>query len=406
MSRRSKYTLSVWILVVLALLPLGCGKAAGPGVDSVEKRVPVEVVQAEERAFSPVIRSVGTVLANRYAYLSPEAPGKVAEVLVDLGDEVRSGDVLLRIDREQLQAQVGQAEAAVATAEAGLQRVLAGSREEDVASARAQFENAEKEYGRLTRLHESGAVPEHRLDSAKTYYTTAREALEKAVKGARSEDIAISRAELKQAKAALSMIEIHLAHATVRAPFDGCIASRTVEVGQMAAPGQPMFEVADIKTVKVSCAVPEVQFGELAPGTSARILVDAYPDDVFSGQVSRVSPTVRPETRTFAVEIEVPNAEGRLRPGMFARVELVTREERHLALPADCLHRYPGTGTDFVFCAHDGVLQQQNVVTGLREANWVAITQGLSVGQEAVITGGGHLRSGLPVEVVRQETAR
>ena len=385
----------------ICLVGEGCTKkSASSANNSQTAAVPVTIVKVEERDFSYSVRTVGTLFALHESNIGTKVDGKVAEVLVQEGSEVKKSDPLLKLEQKDFLNAVNQAEAAVATAEANLANVLAGTRKEDIASAKAAFELAEKEYNRMKGLWETQSIPKQRLDATEAQYKVAKETYDKATKGPREEDITVVRAQVEQAKATLQVAKTKLADSTIRAPFDGVIVGKYVNVGEMVGTMRIALREVDVSRVKVEGDIPESEFAGTKVGTPAFISVDAYPNEEFRGAVTLLNPSIDPMTRTFHIEVEIPNLDRRLKPGMFARVRLAVRQERKLGIPMDALQRLPGTGVYYVFAVTDGKAQKKNVTLGLREGNWVAIEEGLAAGEQVVLSGSTMLQTGVQVTVV------
>jgi len=355
-----------------------------------------------QRQFSYNVRTVGTLFALHESHIGSKVGSKVAEIYVDESDEVKKGDPLLKLEQEDFIEAVNQARAAVATAEATLANVLAGTRKEDIAAAKASFELAEREYNRMKGLWETQSVPKARLDAAEAQYKTAKETYEKAVRGPREEDINVARAGVNQAEAALEVARTKLGDSVVRAPFDGVIVGKYANVGEMVGPTRVLFREVDISRIKVEGDIPETEFAYTRVGAPAFVSVDVYPGEEFRGSVTLVNPSVDPMTRTFHVEMEIPNPDERLKPGMFARLRLQVRQERKPGIPMEALNRLPATGVYYAFAVVEGKAQKVNVTLGLREGNWVAVDEGLSVGDQVVTSGSALLQTGRRVTIVTE----
>jgi multidrug efflux pump subunit AcrA (membrane-fusion protein) len=364
--------------------------------------IPVTVATVEERLFSYNVRTVGTLFALHESHIGSKVAGRVAEIYVEESDEVKKGDPLLKLEQEDFRDAMNQAEAAVKAAEAALANVLAGTRKEDIATAKAAFELAETEYNRMKDLWETRSIPKARFDAAEAQYKTAKETYEKAVRGPREEDINVARAQVDQARAALEVAKTKLADSVLRAPFDGVIVGKYANVGEMVGPTRVLFREVDISRIKVEADIPETEFAYTRVGTPAFVSVDVYPGEEFQGSVTRVNPSIDPMTRTFHVEMESPNPDGRLKPGMFARLRLEVRQERKPGVPMEALNRLPATGVYYAFAVVDGKAQKVNVTLGLREGNWVAIEEGLSVGAQVVTSGSALLQTGRRVTIVTE----
>lgn len=234
---------------------------------------------------------------------SSKIPGRVSEVLVKEGDQVKAGQVIVRLDTQDILAQKAQAEAALLSARARYDEVTAGARPQEIEQARASLnqaqstlENASSNYERMKSLYSSGAISAQQLDSASTAFAVAREAataadqkLDLTVAGAREETVRAAAAQVKQAEAALQAIQVTLDNATITAAGDGTVVQKTVNPGENVAAGQPLFTIADLKDVWVSARIEETKVGKLKVGQPVEYTIDAYPGQTFSGTVYEIS---------------------------------------------------------------------------------------------------------------------
>jgi multidrug efflux pump subunit AcrA (membrane-fusion protein) len=324
----------------------------------------------------------GNVIAEEQIGVAVEVIGQVLKLNVEVGDSVKSGDVLLELEKTTLEARRAQAlagleaaqaqldllleepnesaleaaRAAVAAAEAAYQRALEGPTEEDLRAAEAQLRQAEAAVGQAQAAYDQvkgfpnvGALPQSlQLQQATLQAEAARAQYDKLVKGATPDLIAAAYAQLSQARAQLDSLEqgpkegqiraaeaqvrqaetglylaqVELDKATVRSPMDGVILAVNTTAGAQAAPGAPVFTI-QTNTVKVEIAVEEVRLSQIRLGQPARIRVSAYPDRVFDGEIALIAPALDPETRTVKTTIRPTGDAADLRPGMFATVELL-----------------------------------------------------------------------------------
>ena len=399
---------AIMVAFLSSLLVGGACKrhAGGAHTDEETSAIPVSVVTVEERLFSYNVRTVATLFALHESHIGSKIGSRVAEIYVEESDEVKEGDPLLKLEQKDFLDAVNQGQAAVAAAEAALANVLAGTRREDVATAKAAFELAEREYNRMKGLWETQSIPKARFDAAEAQYKTAKEMYEKAVRGPRDEDINVARAQVNQARAALEVARTKQADSVIRAPFDGVIVGKYVNVGEMVGTSRVLFREVDISRVKAEADIPESEFAWTKVGTPAFVSVDAYPGEEFRGSATLVNPSIDPMSRTFHVKIEIPNLDERLKPGMFARVRLQVRQEQKPGVPMEALNRLPGTGVYYAFAVVDGKAQKVNVALGLREENWVAVEEGLEVGDHVVTSGSALLQTGRGVTVVTEAGER
>ncbi|MGK9451994.1 efflux RND transporter periplasmic adaptor subunit [Acidithiobacillus caldus] len=273
--------------------------------------------------------------------------GRVQRLLVQEGDRVRAGQLLAEIDPVRFADAVARDEAAVAAQEQVVAKLLAGTRPEEIAEARAELaaaaaslHNAELVWQRQKALAADHYVPRQSLDnaaaglkSARANYERSRQALTLAVRGPRKEDIAAARAQLAADRAALSLAQRQLQDTKLRAPADAVVQDRIVEVGDMVSPSTPVFSLALDNPVWVRAYLPEKALGKVRLGMRAEIQSDSFPGQSFRGWVGFISPTAEftpktvqtPELRTelvYRVRVYACNSQHRLRLGMPVTVQI------------------------------------------------------------------------------------
>ncbi|MCK4469647.1 MAG: efflux RND transporter periplasmic adaptor subunit, partial [Desulfobacterales bacterium] len=287
--------------------------------------VSVDAAPAVFHEFEDRIDAVGTLRARETNLLNPKVAGNVDAVLVDIGDWVEAGQVVVLLDRTQFKLGVDQSKAACQAAKAA------------VAQAVSLFEQAQKEYRRASKLLAEKVIPQIRFDAAESTYKATREGL------------AVAKGKYSQAQTAMETAREHLKDARIRSSIAGVVVDRNVEVGQSVSPGVQILRILDQTTMKGDFELPEKDIGRVTIGTAAVITVDAFQGQEFPGKVTVINPMVDPRARTFRVRIEAPNPSGKLVDGMFARVKFLTGQRTALAIPRDALHRLPGSGTFYVF---------------------------------------------------------
>ena len=387
--------------------------------------IPVSVATVAEAELESVVNVTGTVEPDRKVTLASQIPGKVTAVTVDEGDRVRAGQVVVRLEDDDVRAQAAQARAAVQAAQAAremartrLEQALAGARpqeraqaEQVVRQAQAALDNAHAELRRAEDLFDSGAISEQQLELTRTQrkvaeaqYQTAREQLDLVREGARREDIEAARAQvaqaqagMAQAQAALQAAQVTLAKAVMHSPLDGAVSARMVDPGQSILPGMELLEVVDNRQVYVKATVSESEVRAVRRGQPVRVQVDAYPDESFAGVVSDLLPAAREETRMFQVRVGVPNPQGRLKAGMFARGAVVTARLRALALPRRAV--VVEGARRLAFVVEGGKAHVTALDLGIEHGDLVQVTSGLGAGAQVVISGQDRLRDGDAVKV-------
>ena len=328
----------------------------------------VEVAKVSRGNISAYITVVGNLIGQATVDVAPKAGGRLRSVNVKLGDQVRRGQVIAKIDDQELLEQVNQAEASHQVAEAGVRRS-----EADLSLALTNVERARNLYGRQL-------LPKQQLDDAEARYTSAVAQLD------------LSRAQVAQSASRLRELKINLANTTVVSPTDGFVSQRLVDPGAWVSQNAPVVVVVDIASLRLVANVVEKDLKSVNAGDKAVVEVDAFPGENFNGHIARVSPILDPATRTAAMEIEIPNRGYRLKPGMYAKVTLEI-ETRNNVLMVPKIALIDSGGSRGVYQPNDqGRAEFKVVRVGLEDNEKAEVLDGLSEGEIVVSTGAGALR--------------
>ncbi|HET7696866.1 MAG TPA: efflux RND transporter periplasmic adaptor subunit [Vicinamibacterales bacterium] len=384
-------------LAVAVILPLAaCSRDRGVSAAENQKPRPVTIEAAQVRDVRRQVDVVGTLAAREEAVISAEVAGRVSRLVHDLGDRVAAGAPLLELDQEKLQyraegqrAALDQARARYGASDDGtlppLERVPA------VVSTRAQLADAQQQLERARNLAARNLISKSDLETAQTRYDTARAAHDQALSSARQ-----LRADIEAQSSSLRLAQRELRDAVIRAPFDGYVAERLVSPGQFLQPQTPVMRIVRLQPLKLTAEVPEKFAPWIETGRDLAIRVDAFPRETFTGRVVRISPAVNLKSRAFAIEGEVPNTDGRLKPGTFARVQIATDHvDRAVTVPVSAVQsRY---GTNRVFTVQNGMLVGREVVLGDRLGDRVELARGLDAGTGVVSSDVDQLADGMRV---------
>jgi multidrug efflux pump subunit AcrA (membrane-fusion protein) len=410
------------MLAIAGLLALtGCeqspeskDQAGRPRVAIASQTTPVEVEEVRLGSICSVVTATGTITAYRESKIGPKISGRCERILVEEGDHIKEGQIIAQLDQSSLIIAKKQAQAALATAKATLNKVLAGTRQElidqaeaDFTSAKANLDWAQKEFTRNEALYRRHVISPKSLDSVKmqlqvaeAQYKKAEEYLEMAKRGSTQEDIAVARAQVSQAEVALRMAEQNLEDSVVVAPFAGVVVQRFKNEGEYltSTPDTPIIHIADLHKVKVEVGIPENKIQDLSLGQKAEVTVDGYPEEVFHGSVSLIRPLIDSQTRTFPVKLEVPNPDSRLKPGMYARVKITLIEKNGVPIISrdSVLER---DGVSYVMLAHESKAREQPIKAGLAEGSRVEVLEGVSPGDLVIMSGHQSLKSGMTVKI-------
>jgi multidrug efflux pump subunit AcrA (membrane-fusion protein) len=381
------------------LLLLGCVSCSRDrGVQAAEGQKPraVRIEAAQVRDVRLQVDVVGTLAAREEAVVSAEVPGRVSRLVHDLGDRVAAGAPLVELDSEKLQYRAEGQRATLDQARARYGAPADGDlppldKVPTVVSTAAQMADAQQQLERAKNLGSRNLLSRSDLETAQTRFDTAKAAHDQALASARQ-----LRADIEAQSSSLRLAQRELRDAVIRAPFDGYVAERLVSPGQYVQPQAPVMRIVRLQPLKLTAEVPEKFAPWIETGREMAVKVDAFPQQVFAGKVVRIAPGVNLKSRAFAIEGEVPNPDGKLKPGTFARVQITTdRVERAVTIPVAAVQsRY---GTNRVFVVKEGQIAGREVVLGDRLGDRVEISQGLEAGTQIVATEVELLADGMKV---------
>ncbi len=364
-SSRPKTKKRIWVIAgvslfaIVALLVGIKGAQIATMIKTGKSFVPppesVTTAKAEASNWPAIRPAIGSLVALRGVTLSAELTGTVREILFENGASVTKGTVLVRFDTSTEQAQLQSARA-------------------DAALAKINFERARK-------LRQTGA------NTQSEYDTAAARAL--------------------QADAAVASLEATIAKKTIRAPFDGRTAIRQVELGQVLSPGNPIVSLQTVTPMYAEFSLPQQSIAFLKVDQKVRVRNDIYPDASWDGKVTVINPEVDTVTRNVRVRATLDNRDGRLTPGAYVNVEVLSDESRPvIAIPATGVLYAPYGDSVYVVEESKGpggkttlIARQKFIRLGERRGDFVAVVSGLSPGDTVVSTGAFKVRNGMPVAV-------
>ncbi len=294
----------------------GGGFARGP-----RPPMTVELAPVDRKDMIDTITVVGNLVGAATVDAVPRGQGRLDAVYVKLGDPVRRGQAIAKIEDREIVEQIKQAEATFNVSQATIRQ-----RQADLKLAQNNMERSKS-------LFERDLLPRQTFDDTDARYQAAQAQLE------------LSMAQLEQTKSRLDELKINLSNTVITAPVDGFIGKRTLDPGASVGVNTSFISVVDIRTVRLVINVVEKDLRRIHQGTSVEVEVDAYPGENFNGRVARLAPILDPATRTAQVEIEIPNSTYRLKPGMYARARF-TVEKHDGALVVPTLGRRRPAGQD------------------------------------------------------------
>lgn len=348
------------LLIMLGALggikSLQIGKMIAQGKQFVPPPETVTVADVQSDSWESLLGAVGSLEAVQGVTVSAEMSGRVVSIAFEPGSNVNQGDLLVQLDTSTEKAQLRAAEATLALAETELQRKKALIARNTI--SRSEFDTADAQY--------------------------------------------------KQARAEVDNIRTIIEKKTIRAPFSGRLGIRLVNLGQILNEGEPIVSLQALDPIFVNFSLPQQQIALIREGLQVRVKVDSLQAESVKGTITAINPQVDPATRNVRVQATVPNTDERLRPGMFANVDVVLPQRKEVInIPATAVLYAPYSDSVFVVEESDGgnsdqpaaSVRQQFVRLGEKNGDFIAVVSGLTAGQTVVSTGVFKLRNGQRVVV-------
>ena len=343
-------------LLITGLLALnGCGgndeaAAAAAGGPPGGMQLPVETVTVQPQALVAGLQTVGSLRADESVAVRPEVAGRISRIHFTEGGRVTAGQPLFTLDGSLAQASLNE--------------------------ANANLDNSRRAAARAGELSKSQLI-------ARSDYDQARASL------------GVDQARAASARTALSKM-------TLRAPFSGQIGLREVSVGEFVNVGQDLVTLVRLDPIEVDFSVPETALAQLRNGQKLGVTIDAYPDDTFAGEVVAIDPVVDPGSRSARLRAQIPNPDGRLKPGQFAKLQLDTGTDNAAALLVPEQALMQDGDTRFVYTVVDGKAKKTVIKTGARVPGMVHVLEGLKGGDVVITAGQGKpmMHDGMAVMVL------
>ena len=336
------------IIALAALVLAGCGQkkdsqsqAQQAAIAAQPKAQTVKVQPAAKQEVKQDGTYSATVQAFAVNNIAPQSGGRIQKINVEVGDYVGKGQILAEMDRVQLD------------------------------QAKLRLSNAETELGRLKQLYEQGGLAQSDYEAAELNYKVSKSTYDNLVE-----------------------------NTILRSPITGVVTARYYDRGDMYGMASPIFTVQQITPVKILVGISEGDNTKVSKGDKVTLSVDALPGKTFAGTIKRIYPTIDPMTHTVNVEVQVPNTDRQLRPGMYAKVNVTFGHNRSIVVPDAAVVRLQGSGQRNVFVVEDGIAVQKEVSLGRHFDGQYEILSGLEEGEQVVVKGGSALRNGAQVEVI------
>ncbi len=327
----------------------------------------VKVWKVKKQRISERLSFTGTIQAWKKITITPDIAGKVSNIYVEEGDRVKKGQLLAELDTRSIRLQIEQGEAALAAAE-------------------ANYKDAKRNMERMERLKEENAVSEQQYEKVKLAFEAAE-------------------AQLQQAQAALNLARHNFEVSMMRAPFDGIIASKNAEVGDVINPMMAGFSptsgvltLVDFSKVKIEFEVSSKDIVRFKKGQRALLKIESFPEKVFEGRITIVNSAADPVTKKFKVEVVAENPELIIRPNTFGEVtiEVSTRDDA-LVIPQEAI-----LDNSYVFLVKGNKAEKREVKLGLQNTGMVEVLSGVNEGELVIVEGNYGLKEGVEIEILEE----
>jgi RND family efflux transporter MFP subunit len=387
--------------LLLPLALLGCGGDQSATAVTENSPVPrqVRIATAVETKVARAVSATGTLAAEDQVVLGTKVIGRLAEISVDLGSRVRKGQPIARIDPSDYRLRVDQAEAALQQARVRLGLPAEGNSDKidpeqtsTVRQAAATLKEARLTHDRMAKLWEGNYIARAELDAAVAQLAVAEGQYQNAL-----EEVRNRQGLLFQRRSELEIARQQLADTTIVSPMEGAVSERQGSVGQYLTAGAPVVTLVRLNPLRLRLAVPERQAGVVRVGQAVELTVEGD-DHKYSGRVARLSPAITENNRTLLIEAEVPNSDGKLRPGSFAKADIIIEAgEQIVTVPRHSIVTF--AGIEKVLTVAEERAVEKRVRTGRRIGEQVEVIEGLDAGNQVIVQPG-NLVAGQPVKVV------
>ncbi|MBE7380181.1 MAG: efflux RND transporter periplasmic adaptor subunit [Leptolyngbya sp. SIO1E4] len=350
----------------------------------------------------------GTTQPYQQVSLRARVDGQVTLLAVDVGDQVTGGDAIARLDGDLLTVEVNQAAAEFQARQAEVAQARASVSDAQTAleTARVQLQQAQADADRLTRLAAEGAVSVQEAEQAQLAVETGQQVLRSAEEQIRTRQEAVNAAEgrVSAQQAIIDQAQERLSFAMVRSPLTGVVLNRSVETGDYVESGDELLQIGNLSLIKVTIEVSDRELSRVSLGQSVEIQLDAFPDQVLPGKITRIAPAADAASRLIPAEITIPNDTGQVGSGLLARVRLQSPGGDRVTIPSSALELTEDAANPTLFVVNssegqEATVQARAVTVGRQVKDHVEILSGVSPEEMFVVRSSGPLIDGQTVRL-------
>jgi RND family efflux transporter MFP subunit len=412
----------------------GCGMLPKEAADAQSKTgaqksqgsTPVEVAIAKTGKVREEPEYTGTTVPVQEVSLRSQVEGRVLKLNVDVGDSVKQGQIIAQVDDTLLRTTLNQAQAELASLKAEVARAqnLVSNAKAQVEQARLELQQAQSDSARQQRLLRDGAIAAQEAEQTRTTARTSAQALRAAQEqvGTEQQAVAAAQSQVNAQQAVVAQEQEQLSYTRLKSPITGIVTQRVTEEGNLVQPNSEVLRIGDFKRVQVDVEVSELALAKIRLGQSVSVRLDAFPNQTFSGQVTRISPAADRTARLVPIEVIIPNNNGRIGSGLLARVSFESEATQRVVVPESAISQageqgskgaeeqgskgekplVVRQGTVFVVSGGEGsqvTVAARAVKLGERANGQVEILSGLKPGERFVAKSGRPLKNGEAVSL-------
>lgn len=412
-SMRLSHAFGYSLLAASLVIVSGCAVETGENGRTEQAALADEIVAVDATtagvgSVEAVLTYTGTTQPLQLVSLRSRVDGQVTLLTVDIGDAVATGDAVARLDADLLTVDVNQAQAELRARQSEVAQARAAVSDAQTAleSARVRLQQAQTDADRLSRLAAEGAVSFQEAEQAQLTVDTGQQVLRSAEEQIRTRQAAVNAAEgrVSAQQAVVEQTQERLSYAVVRSPLSGIVIERFVEVGDYAESGDELMQVGDLSSIKVMLDVSDRDLSQVFVGQPVEVRLDAFPNQVLSGRVSRIAPAADPSSRLVPVEVTIPNETEQIGSGLLARVTLESEGSDRVSIPKDALDIAVSAESPTLFVVtnlngNEGIVQSRPIQIGREASDRVEVLSGLNPGETFVTRSSGQLTDGQTVRL-------
>ncbi len=413
---KKKNLIFVIVLGVVVVLAVGGVRALTKNkkVDTKQEIKNVRIKKITLGSISDNVEYEGTLKPAKEVAVLPKTGGKVISVNVNVGDKVTEGQVLYTLDKEESEANLESQQAALASAEADLEKTSDSSQAQQISQAeqtygkaQVEFNNVEDNYNKMQKLYGTGAISKKDLDDTKKQYDNASIDLKSAKDnldiienkiGPQSTRSAAAR--VSQSEAGVSTAQIQLNNSTITSPISGIVSEKDVEVGKMTSSQSGSVTVIDSSTLTAEITVPDNMIGKIKVGQSVPISINALDNKVVNGIIDTISPAANSKDKCYTIKAKIDNANGDLKAGMFVKVSLQSdTKDNVLSVPNQAIKTE--NGVNYVYLVENSKIKKVAINTGISNDKFTEVSGNISQTADIITEGQSILADGEKVNVIK-----